>query len=76
MVKANEGLCEFFCGFTTKGTRANSRSYITDLDPDCLLALAATVPRVYAAPLRDFCHKHLAFRSLIGGEISVSFRKI
>jgi hypothetical protein len=53
-------------------TNTNSRSYIANLDADCVLALAATVPRVQAALLRDFCYKHLAFRSFIGGEISVS----
>ena len=45
--------------------------YITDLDPLCALAIAATASPRQAEFLRDFIYKYLACRALIGVEIPV-----
>jgi hypothetical protein len=42
------------------------------LDPYCALALAATASRLQATFLRDFIHKYIAYRALIGVEIYVN----
>ncbi|RDW64274.1 hypothetical protein BP5796_10776 [Coleophoma crateriformis] len=47
--------------------------YITDLDPLCVLALIATVSERQAAFLREFIHKHLAYRAMIGVNILSTF---
>jgi hypothetical protein len=46
-------------------------SYIADLTPDFILALAATVPFLQALPLRDALCKHVAFQSSIRVNITV-----
>jgi hypothetical protein len=50
--------------------------YVTDLDPFCAVALAATASKKQAAFLRDFMYKYLACRALIGVEIPVSLLRI
>jgi hypothetical protein len=46
-------------------------SYIADLTPDFILALALTAPVLQALPLRDALCKHVAFQSSIRVNISV-----
>jgi hypothetical protein len=46
-------------------------SYIADLSPDFILALAVTVPVLQALPLRDAICKHVAFQSSIRVNITV-----
>ncbi|KAL3426855.1 hypothetical protein PVAG01_00364 [Phlyctema vagabunda] len=43
--------------------------YITDIDPYCVLGLAATTPKPQVPILRSFIYKYLGCRSLIGVEI-------
>jgi hypothetical protein len=47
-------------------------SYIADLSPDFILALAVTVPVLQTPPLRDAIYKHVAFQSSIRINITVS----
>jgi len=51
-----------------------SLSYITDLDAYCALALASTASSYQVGYLRDFLHKHLAYRALIAVEVPVRFK--
>lgn len=48
-------------------------SYIADLTPDMILALAVTVPLLEAPALRDAICKHVSFRSSIRIHIPVGF---
>jgi len=44
---------------------------VTDLDPYCALALAATASVLQAAFLREFIYRYLSFRSFLGVDIDV-----
>jgi len=46
-------------------------SYIADLTPDFILALAFTAPVLQTLPLRDALCKHVAFQSSIRVNITV-----